>query len=219
MWHHSKLHRFGMFVFLGLPKIQCAWVKPGFHIVTECRWQSSMVFGVSGSLEITASRWQSLSVVDNLSWSLVVFQRLHLNCYFWCQTYSLPVVDGLSGSLAVTKTILFCFHMAKMKRQGRWRSFIVIDGRSDRPRVYLSDPVVDCLWGSLLVFAKTSFVFPYSRWQFLWNFKFSNDRKRPLMTIWKPDFTFWGGVRANLEATISGLLITPDSRQRTFALR
>ena len=61
-------------------------VKPGFHIVAECRWRSFAVFGVSGSLEIPPSRWRSFSVVDSLSWSLVVFQSLHLNCYFWRPT-------------------------------------------------------------------------------------------------------------------------------------
>ena len=104
-------------------------LKPGFHIVVECHGRSFTVFGVSGLLEITASHWRSFSVVDSLSWSLVVFQSLHLNCYFWRQTYSLPVVDGLSGSLAVAKVILFCFYMAKMKRQGRWQSFMVVNGR------------------------------------------------------------------------------------------
>ena len=78
--------------------------------------------------------------------------------------------------------------MAKMRRQGRWQSFMVVNGRWDRPRVYPRDPVVDCLWGSLLVFAKTSFVFPYSRDSFWRNFKFSNDRKRPQTTIWKLGF-------------------------------
>ena len=82
-------------------------------------------------------RWKSLPVVGGLLVSLtvvhgmsVVFQSLHLNCYFWRQTYSLPVVDGLSGWLAVAKVILFCFHIAKMKRQGRWQSFMVVNGRS-----------------------------------------------------------------------------------------
>ena len=79
-------------------------------------------------MEITVIRWQSFSVIDSFSWSLVVFQSLHLNCYFWHQTYSLPVVDGLSGSLAVAKVILFCFHLAKMKRQGHWQSFMVVNG-------------------------------------------------------------------------------------------
>ena len=60
-------------------------VKPGFHIVVTGRWVSLAVFRVSGSLGITASRWRSFRVVDSLSWSLTVFQSLHLN-YFWRQT-------------------------------------------------------------------------------------------------------------------------------------
>ena len=39
----------------------------------------------------------------------------------------LSVVDSLSGLLAVAKGILFCFHMAQMKRQGRWWSFRVVN--------------------------------------------------------------------------------------------
>ena len=118
------------------------------------RYQSlSVIDGLSRSLEYLG-RWESLPVVGGLSGSLTVFQSLHLNCYFWRQTYSLPIVGGLSGSLAVTKGISFCFHMTQMKRQGRWRSFMVVHGRWDRPRVYPSDPVIQCFWGSLLVFAK-----------------------------------------------------------------
>ena len=59
--------------------------------------------------------------------------------------YSLPVVDGLSGSLVVIKVILFCFHMVKMKRQGSWQSLMVVNGHWDRPRVYASKTVIDCL--------------------------------------------------------------------------
>ena len=29
---------------------------------------------------------------DSLSWSLTVFRSLHLNCHFWRQNYSMPVV-------------------------------------------------------------------------------------------------------------------------------
>ena len=143
-----------------------AWCIMWSLPVAGCRWRSFAVIGVSGSLGITARRWRSLRVVDSLSSSLTLFQSLHLNCYFWRQTYSLKVVGGLSGSLAVAKGILFCFHTTKMKRQGRWWSFTVVHGHWDRPRVYHSDPVVDCLCGSLQVFAKFSFMFPYSRSQF-----------------------------------------------------
>ena len=109
------------------------WDKPGFHIVVTGHWVSLMVFRVSGSLGITASHWRSFRVVDSLSWSLTVFQSLYLNCYFWCQTYSLPVVGGLSGTLAVAKGILCCFnccfHITQMKRQGHWWFFTVVHGR------------------------------------------------------------------------------------------
>ena len=68
-------------------------------------------------------------MVSGLSGSLIVFHGLHLNCYFGAKFYTLPVVGGLSGSLAVAKGILFCFHITQMKRQGRWRSFRVVQGR------------------------------------------------------------------------------------------
>ena len=159
-------------------------------MVAECRWQSFVVFGVSGSLEITASHWRSFSVVDSLSSSLVVFQSLHLNCYFWRQTYSLPVVDGLSGSLAVAKVILICFHMTKMKRQGLWQSFMVVNGHWDRPRVYLSDPVV-VFEGRYWCLQKLHSCFHIVVDSFWRNFKFSNDRKRPLVSVWKPGSSQW----------------------------
>ena len=47
---------------------------------------------------------------------VAVFQSLYLNCYFWRQTYLLPVVGGLSGSLEVAKGILFCFHINLVPR-------------------------------------------------------------------------------------------------------
>ena len=93
----------------------------------------SLTVGLSRSLEylgcwksLPTSRWRYFSVVDSPSWPLVVFQSLHLNCYFWRQTYSLPVVDGLSGSLAVAKVILFCFHYGKNETTG---SLAVFHGR------------------------------------------------------------------------------------------
>ena len=106
-----------------------AILKLGFHIVITGRWVSLKGFRVSGSLGITASRWRSFRVVDSLSWMLTVFQNLHLSCYLWRQTYSLPVVGGLSGSLAVARGILCCFHLTQMKRQGRWWFFTVVHGR------------------------------------------------------------------------------------------
>ena len=152
-------------------------LKPGFHIVVTGRWVSLTIFRSHWSIWVVGNHCQSLAVfhgfrvVDSLSWSLTVFQRLHLNCYFWRQTCSLPVVGGLSGPLAVAKGILCCFHVTQMKQQGRWRFFTVVHGRWDQLRVYPSDLVVDCLWGSLLVFAKISFMFPYSRSRLLTKFQ------------------------------------------------
>ena len=60
-------------------------------------------------------------------------------------------------------------------------SFTVVHARLDRPQVYPSDPVVDCLRGLLLVFAKLSFMFRKSFTVFRRNFIFSNDRERPLV--------------------------------------
>ena len=156
-------------------------LKPGFHIVITGRWVSLTVFQghwsicVVGnhcqSLAVFQGRWQFFMVVNCLSKSS--FKLLYLTPNL------LTDVGGLLGSLAVAKGILFCFRMTQMRRQGRWRSFMVVHGRWDRPRVYPSDPVVDCLWRSLLVFAKISFLFPYSRSQFLTNFQIY---KRPQKT-------------------------------------
>ena len=54
----------------------------------------------------------------------------------------LSVIDGLSGSLAVARGILFCFHMTQIKR-GLSGSLMVAE--IYRTQVYPSDPVVDCL--------------------------------------------------------------------------
>ena len=43
--------------------------------------------------------------------------------------------------------------------------------------------------------AKFSFMFPYSRSQFSRNFKCSDDRERPLTTIWKPGFIAYAELR------------------------
>ena len=148
----------------------------------------------SGSLEIIASHRQSFRVVDSLSWSLTVFQSLHLNCYFWCQTYSLPIFGGLSGSLAVPKGILCCFHMTQMKRQGllevfSW-SFMVaeIDFESIPVTLSLSLRVVT---GFCNKFHSCFHIVVHGFWR---NFKFSKDRETPLMTVWKPGFRLeWSG--------------------------
>ena len=89
--------------------------------VVDRSQRSFAVIGVSGSLGITASRWRSFRVVDSLSWSLMVFQSLHLNCYFWRQTYSLPVADGLSQSLEYL---------------GRWESLPAVGGLSGSLTVF-----------------------------------------------------------------------------------
>ena len=111
-------------------------------------------------LGITASRCLSFRVVDSLSWPLTVFQSFSFNCYFWLLTYSLPVVGG-------RQRYFVCFHITQIKLQGRWQSFNVVHGRCGRLRAYPSDPVVGCLSGLLLVFAKIPFMFPYGRSQFL----------------------------------------------------
>ena len=114
----------------------------------------------------------------------MVFQSLLLNCYFWRQTYSLPVVDGLSGSLAV----VVLFHMAKMKRQGRcigslsW-SLMVAEIDLESIPATRSLTVFEGRYWSL---QKLHSCFHIVVDSFRQNFKFSNDRKRPLTTIWKP---------------------------------
>ena len=103
-------------------------LKPVFHVV---------VTGLSQSLEYLG-RWESLPVVGGLSGpltvSFMVVNGLSKSLFklLLLAPNLLPFVGGLSGSLAVAKGILCCFHMTQMKRQGRWRFFMVVHGRWDR---------------------------------------------------------------------------------------
>ena len=95
-----------------LPNFSLSW-QPVWFLYSRYRSVNVIVDGLSRSFEFL-SLWESLPVVGCLLGSLTAFHGclrpfkvFHLNCYFWLQTYSLPVVGGLSGSLAVAKVILF----------------------------------------------------------------------------------------------------------------
>ena len=133
-WSHVKTKLLRKNYRLKLPVTLMLWrLMPGFHIVVTGRWVSLTVFRghwsiwVVGnhcqSLAVFQCRWQSFMVVNGLS-------KLSLKCILLAPNL-LSFLDGLSGSLAVAKGILFCFHITQMKRQGRWWSFRVVNGRWD----------------------------------------------------------------------------------------
>ena len=115
--------------------------------------------GLSRSLEFLRL-WESLPVVSGLSWSLTVFQNLHLNCYFWRQILHTASCWRSLGSLAVARGVPYNTNETTGSLavfQGRSRSLRYTSSLSQRPSRCRSLRVVTCFCKNFIYVSKTSF--------------------------------------------------------------